>query len=176
MRMGTKCCHAAILLMVGACASATDAQVLEPPSITALHGYIGKWSCNGEFPTSGKKIFSAIEFEPDLGGMALVKHHDDQRSTVNYHAIETWVYDSKQAHLVAGVVDNFGGVRTFYSDGIHDGTLTWTLQGTDQPMQKFIYTHIDDTHFRLDWMMARPGKGLVVGDTLTCARAGAVTG
>ena len=176
MRMGTKCCHRVLLIVAGACASAANAQTIEPPPISALHGYIGKWSCAGEFPATGKKIFSTIEFGRDLGGMALVKHHDDQRSTANYHAIETWVYDAKQAHLVAGVVDNFGGVRTFYSDGVQDGTLTWTLQSADQPMQKFVYTRMDDAHFRLDWMMARPGKGLIVGDTLTCARAAAASG
>ena len=176
MRIGTKCCHAAFLLMAGASVSAADVHLSEPPAIAALHGYVGKWSCTGEFPASGKKIFSTIAFEPGLGGMALVKHHDDQPASGSYHAIETWVYDAKQAHLVAGIVDNFGGVRTFYSDGIHDGTLTWTLQNADQPMQKFVYTPMDDAHFRLDWMMARPGKGLVIGDTLTCARVAAASG
>jgi hypothetical protein len=37
----------------------------------------GKWSCQGVFPSSGKKIESQIAFAPDLDGAWLVKRHDD---------------------------------------------------------------------------------------------------
>jgi len=171
VHIGTKYCNTLLLLFVAsACISPAWGQRAESPQIAALQGYIGKWSCEGKFPASGKQIASTIEFTPGFGGAALIKHHDDRPSTGSYHAIETWVYNEKQAHLVAGIVDSGGGVRTFSSDGIHDGSLTWTLQSTDQPAQRFVYAHIDDNHFRLDWMMERPGKGFVVGDTLTCLR------
>jgi hypothetical protein len=64
-------------------------------------------------------------------------------------------------------------VRDFFTatpSGTRD--LQWTLQASDQPQQQFIYTTLDRDHFRLGWKIDRSGKGLVMGDTLTCTRHG----
>jgi hypothetical protein len=140
-----------------------------PAAITALHGYVGTWSCQGAF-ANGKKIASTIRFSTDLGGAVLVKHHDDSPQTGSYHALETWSYDAGKHQLVATVADNFGGVRIFDATPSSEQILQWDLQASDQARQQFVYTRIDAGHFRLDWNIERPGKDLILGDSLTCSR------
>jgi hypothetical protein len=140
-----------------------------PPAIAALHDYVGSWNCQGAF-ASGKKIASTITFSSDLDGAALVKHHDDLAQSGSYHAIEAWVYDADKHQLTAAIADNFGGVRRFTAMPTGSRDLQWNLQASGQPQQQFIYTTLDRDHFRLDWKIEKPGKGVVLGDTLTCTR------
>ncbi|MBV8375334.1 MAG: hypothetical protein JO302_07460, partial [Candidatus Eremiobacteraeota bacterium] len=84
--------------------------------LTSLAFFVGTWTCNGVFPSSGKTIASAMTFSGDLSGKALVKHHDD-RPPSTYHAIEVWVYSDSDKRYNAAIADNFGGVREFASPG-----------------------------------------------------------
>ncbi|MDP9018963.1 MAG: hypothetical protein M3N19_11680 [Candidatus Eremiobacteraeota bacterium] len=129
---------------------------------------VGKWTCNGSFPASGKSIASTIRFDLDLGGAALVKHHDDL-APGSYHAIEVWVYQPDSKHYALTITDNFGGIRGFTSDSWQAQTLT--VQGNAaKPAEKFIYTNLSPDTMRVDWEIARDGAHFVLGDTLACAR------
>ncbi|GAC1389632.1 MAG: hypothetical protein NVSMB31_05770 [Vulcanimicrobiaceae bacterium] len=129
---------------------------------------IGKWQCNGTFPASGKSITSTIRFELDLGGAAIVKHHDDV-APASYRALETWVYQPDSKRYAATVADNFGGIRGFVSDGWQGQTLTWQGNAA-KPAEQFVYTSIAPDKMRVDWQIARDGAHFVLGDTLTCLR------
>jgi hypothetical protein len=111
-----------------------------------------------------------MRYASDLQGAALVKHHDDTSPPALYRAIEAWGYDARTARYSAGILDNFGSVRRFGSAGWQHDTLTWESAAEVQPAQRFVYTRLDDGHYRVDWQVDREGKGLVVGDTLTCTR------
>ena len=132
-----------------------------------LSFFLGTWHCSGSFPSTGKRISSTMRFESDLGGAAIVKHHDDDPPNA-YHAIEVWNYSASDARFNAGISDNFGGFRHFISDGWHDGVLTWTSAPEVGLLQKFVYTRLSDTSMRVDWQASRDGKTFIVGDTLTC--------
>jgi len=133
--------------------------------------FVGSWRCDGSFPASGKTISSTMRFERDLGGTAILKHHDDI-PPAGYHAVETWAYSPSDHHFNNGIADNFGGLRRFASDGWNGTTLTWTSAPEVTPKQQFVYVRVTDSEMRVDWQVARDGTNYVVGDTLTCKRAG----
>jgi hypothetical protein len=135
------------------------------PQIQSLSPLLGTWQCAGVFPASGRKIASTIRFESDLGGVAMLKHHDDDAGLGTYHAIEVWTFDAKGSRLVDTIADNYGGVRTFASPGWVDNTLT--LTNVVRPEQ-FVYTRLEDGELRVDYRVARDGSTYAVGDTLTC--------
>jgi hypothetical protein len=130
---------------------------------------LGHWACHGVFPASGKTINSNIRFETDLGGTALVKHHDDTAPSALYHAIEAWGYDAKAGHYNATILDNFGGARIFTSTGWSNEGLVWISAPEVKPAQRFVYVRLALNRLRIDWQVERKGE-LVVGDTLTCER------
>jgi hypothetical protein len=156
---------ALLLLLAASSASATD---LSP--MRALDYFQGSWHCEGVFPASGKTIASRMRYTSDLRGAALIKHHDDISPPALYHAVESWGYDARAMRFNAGILDNFGSVRRFHSAGWQHETLTWDSAAEVQPAQRFVYTRLDEDHYRVDWLVDRHGKGLVVGDTLTCGR------
>jgi hypothetical protein len=155
----------AVLVAAGSGHAATSS----PGDASSLAPYIGHWACEGHFTSNNKPIASTISFSSALAGKGLVKAQDDVPTLGNYHSVETWAFDAKASQWVAGIVDSFGGVRTFRSPGQVEGKLTWTLVD-GQPAQQFVYSPVTAGKFQLDWLIERPGKGLVVGDTLTCRR------
>ncbi|WP_430389762.1 hypothetical protein [Dyella sp. 20L07] len=136
---------------------------------------IGHWSCRGAFPASGKAIEADMRFESDLGGKALLKHHDDTLAPALYHAVEAWGYDAKADRYSAAITDNFGGARIFSSVGWVDGALTWTSATEVKPAQRFRYTRLSSDQLRVDWEVEKQGS-MVIGDTLTCERVAANQG
>jgi len=140
-----------------------------PGDTSAFAPYIGHWACEGHFTSNNKPIASTISFASALAGKGVIKAQDDVPTLGNYHSVETWAFDAKANQWVAGIVDSSGGVRTFRSPGQVEGKLTWTLID-GQPAQQFVYSPVSSGKFQLDWLIERPGKGLVVGDTLTCKR------
>jgi hypothetical protein len=159
----------ATLLLAGAASAAT------PPE-APFHDYadlIGHWSCHGVFPANGKTIDSELRFESDLGGKALLKHHDDTSAPALYHAVEAWGYDAKSNRYNATILDNFGGARLFSSTGWAGDTLLWTSAPEIQPAQRFRYIRLPLGKLRIDWEVEKQGA-MVVGDTLTCERKGAI--
>lgn len=153
----------ALALACGA-AGATEPQA----PIHAMQSLLGGWRCDGVFPASGKTIASTMRFDIDLGGEAVLKHHDDI-APASYRAVEAWTYEPKGKQFNAAVVDNFGGTRRFSSSGWEGDTLAWTSAPEVQPAQKFIYVRKADGVLRVDWQVMRDGNW-VVGDTLTCKR------
>jgi hypothetical protein len=141
------------------------------PGIPSLDYFLGTWQCSGSFPSTGKTIASTMHFEHDLGGAAIVKHHDDAAPNV-YHAIEAWNYEATPGLFNDAVADNFGGVRIFSSDGWHGDVLTWSSAAAVNPSQQFVYTRLSQTSMRVDWQVSRDGSHYIVGDTLTCTRNG----
>ena len=153
----------ALVLVCGA-VGAAEPQV----SIHAMEPLLGSWRCDGVFPASGKTIASTMRFDVDLGGAAVLKHHDDI-APASYRAVEAWTYDATGKQFNAAIVDNFGGARRFSSSGWEGDTLAWTSAPEVQPAQKFIYVRAADGVLRVDWQVIRGGN-FVVGDTLTCKR------
>lgn len=136
----------------------------------ALHDFAaltGEWTCHGVFPATGKTIDSTLRFEFDLGGKALVKHHDDTSPPAMYHALEAWGYDAKNSHYNATILDNFGGARLFSSEGWKNDRLVWTSAPEVKPAQRFVYVQEATQGLRIDWEVLK-GDSYVVGDTLHC--------
>jgi len=156
-------------LAVLATASVGHAASDSPGDASAFAPYIGHWACEGQFTSNNKPIASTMSFARALAGKGIIKAQDDVPTLGNYHSVETWAFDAKANQWVAGIVDSSGGVRTFRSPGQVEGKLTWTLVD-GQPAQQFVYSPVSSGKFQLDWLIERPGKGLVVGDTLTCKR------
>ncbi len=137
----------------------------------SLDYFLGTWQCNGSFPSTGKTIASTMRFERDLGGAAILKHHDDAAPNV-YHAVEVWNYSASSGLFNATLADNLGGVRIFHSDGWNGDVLTWSSAAAVTPIQEFVYTRLSSTSMRVDWQTTKDGTHYVVGDTLTCTRNG----
>lgn len=153
-----------LLLLATTAASATEA-----PPMQTLGYFQGAWHCDGRFPASGRTIASNMRYAFEMDGAALVKHHDDISPGAHYHAIETWGFDAKAGRYNAAILDSFGGVRRFASAGWQRDTLAWDSAPEVQPAQRFVYSRLGQDRYRVDWEIDR-GKGLVVGDTLTCER------
>lgn len=153
-----------LFLLATTAASAADTLPMQ-----TLDYFQGAWRCDGVFPASGKAIASHMRYEFDMQGAALVKHHDDTLPNARYHAIETWGFDAKAGRYNAAILDSFGGVRRFGSAGWQQNALAWDSASEVRPAQRFVYTRLDQNRYRVDWEIDR-GKGLVVGDTLTCVR------
>lgn len=157
--------HIAILCVI----SLASATAFAAPD-DAMHDFAaltGAWTCHGVFPASGKTIDSTLRFEFDLGGKALVKHHDDTSPPAMYHALEAWGYDAKSGRYNATILDNFGGARLFSSEGWKDDRLVWTSAPEVKPAQRFVYVREAPQGLRIDWEVAK-GDSFVVGDTLHC--------
>ena len=131
--------------------------------------FVGDWSCNGSFPSTGKSIASTIHFERAPAIHGLLKQHADKPPDV-YSAIELWNYSATDKRFNAAIADNFGGVRDFTSPGWVGDTIVWTSAAQVSPIQQFVYTKLDDKALRVDWKTSKTGKDFVVGDTLTCKR------
>jgi hypothetical protein len=164
MRMGLLVAFAALL------GSTTAISAEQPPApIRSLDYFIGDWTCSGMFPSNGKAIASTMRYASDLQGNALLKHHDDTAPGI-YRAIEAWGYDDQAKRFNATIMDNFGGARRFSSDGWKQDVLTWSSAADVTPVQRFVYTRLDQQRYRVDWDVSNNGTDFVVGDTLTCKR------
>jgi hypothetical protein len=160
MRM--KCLLYVACFLSGSAMASDDAPFRDFSDLT------GRWTCHGVFPASGKTIDSAIRFDLDLQGKALIKHHDDTSPPAIYHALEAWGYDAKNGRYNAAILDSFGGARLFSSDGWKDGRLVWRSAPEVKPAQRFTYIRQPGKGLRIDWEVEREG-GFVVGDTLQCS-------
>lgn len=140
--------------------------------IESLAPLQGKWSCQGVFPSNGKRIESQIAFVPDLDGVWLVKRHDDLPPNV-FHDAEYWGFDSAAKQFVAYVYDNFGGVRKFTFSGWSGDKLTWLSEPskTDPPrLERFVYKRDTATQIEVNWEVKQGAKDWAIVDTLTCKK------
>jgi len=141
-------------------------------SMAAMDYFAGRWDCAGSFPATGKTIASTIRFDRDLDGKVMVKHHDDL-PPAGYHAIEIWMPQPDGHGFREVIADNFGGLRTYHSDGWKGGTLSWQGAADIEPSQRFVYAKVDRETFRLDWDVSKDRMHYKLGDTLTCKRRSA---
>lgn len=140
--------------------------------IEAFSGLQGSWSCQGVFPSSGKKIESTIRFSAELDGAWLVKRHDDLPPNA-FHDAEYWGFDSASKQFVAFVYDNFGGVRKFTSSGWADDKLTWLGEPSksDPPrLERFVYKRDSQAQIEVNWEVKKGSADWAIGDTLTCKK------
>lgn len=161
---------ASMLLYAGAGHAETPA-TSAPTAPLPLDYFLGAWHCDGVFPGSGKTISSTMRFERDAATGALIKHHDDT-PPASYHAFEVWSSTASEGHYNAAIVDNFGGVRDFNTQGWQGDELTWNAASQVQPRQQFVYTKLGADRFRVNRRVAKKEPSFVVGDTLTCKRDG----
>ena len=132
----------------------------------------GRWSCQGVFPSNGKRIESRIAFAPDLDGAWLVKRHDDLPPNV-FHDAEYWGFDFGAKQFVAFIYDNFGGVRKFTSSGWAEDKLIWLGEPSksDPPrLERFVYKRDSAGQIEVNWEVKQGTKDWSVGDTLTCKK------
>lgn len=143
----------------------------EEPPAPAADGFdplLGEWACDGYFVESGRRIVSALAFTRDASTGALIVRHDDSAPNV-YHAMEVWTSTRGVAPFRAAVANN-GGMRWFHASGWTDGTLTWSRPEEEEPIEQFAYSLQSDGRLQVDWMIARNGAPLTLGDRLTCAK------
>lgn len=143
----------------------------QPASAATPDGFdplIGEWACEGYFVGSGRKIESVIAFARDASTGALIVRHDDSAPNV-YHALEVWTSTRGVAPFRAAVANN-GGMRWFHATGWADGTLTWSRPEGGEPVEQFAYSLQPDDRLQIDWMIARNGAPLTLGDRLTCVK------
>jgi len=129
---------------------------------------VGHWSCDGYFVKSGKKIVSTLDVSRDAATAALIVRHDDTAANV-YHAIEVWTSTQGAAPFRAAIANN-GGMRWYTSDGWVDGTIVWSRSGQSEPEERFAYRVDAQGDLVVDWLIARPGEALALGDRLNCRR------
>lgn len=143
----------------------------QPMSALAPDGFdplIGGWACAGYFVGSGRRIESALAFTRDAGTGALVVRHDDSAPNV-YHALEVWTSTRGAAPFRAAVA-NDGGMRWFHAAGWTDGTLTWSRPEEGPPVEQFAYSLQPGGQLQVDWLIARNGAPITLGDRLTCRK------
>lgn len=73
----------------------------------------------------------------------------------------------------SAVIDRFSGLRVFQAPELRDGMLAFGRSEAGVPKEEFRYTLKGAGLLQVDWIIARPGQPLRLGDTLTCAREGA---
>jgi hypothetical protein len=152
--------------------SPLDSPIKLKTPIESFSPFQGKWTCDGVFPKSGKRIDSQIVFAPDLEGAWLAVRHDDMPPD-RFHALELWGYDSATKNLVAFIYDNFGGVRKFTSAGPANDQLIWKGESTkaDPPItERFIFNFKDPGQLIVNYEVERGSADWVIGDTLTCKK------
>jgi hypothetical protein len=140
--------------------------------IEILGGFEGKWTCQGVFPSSGKRFESQVVFAPDLEGAWLTVRHDDLPPN-RFHAFELWGFDPETKQLIAFIYDNFGGARKFTSPGWTEDKLVWTSESTkaDPPAtQRFVFRRDSPSQFVMNYEVKKGTADWVVGDTITCKK------
>lgn len=135
--------------------------------LSSLGFFIGTWDCSGTFASSGKAISSTEEFEPDLGGTAVLKHHFDN-APATYDAVELWKYDAAAKTYSDVIQDNYGGVRTFVSPGWNGSALRW-ITNVAGKSQVFAYERMSDNAYRVEFHVVNGPTDRLV-DSLVCSR------
>lgn len=138
------------------------------PAVDGFDRLIGEWACDGYFVESGRRIVSALTFTRDATTGALIVRHDDSAPNV-YHAMEVWTSTRGIAPFRAAVANN-GGMRWFHATGWVDGMLTWSRPEGGEPAEQFAYSFQPDGRLQVDWMIARNGAPLTLGDRLSCTK------
>ncbi|MFA6113406.1 MAG: hypothetical protein WC729_05425 [Sphingomonas sp.] len=130
---------------------------------------VGRWSCDGYFVKSGAKIASSLDVTRDPATGALIVRRDDSAPNV-YHALEVWTSTRGAAPFRAAIANN-GGMRWYVSDGWVDGSIVWSRSGQGEPEERFAYAIGAQGDLQVDWLIARPGEALALGDRLACRKA-----
>lgn len=137
------------------------------PNSSPLRYFVGKWDCNGKFASNGKLISATIIFDWSEATETLLVRHDDRIPSV-YHAIEMWG-PSKSGELRNSIADAYSGIRWFTSDGVAESRLSWTRKESGS-VERFTYIQKDENTMQVDWLVAKTGGHMVLGDSLICVR------
>lgn len=165
-----------------ASADATPAAVkLAAPTLKQLPADLvtflaGRWRGIGAF-ASGKKIEATVVFAPDLEGQWLSYRHDDIRPG-KYHASGYWGVEADSSALVMILMDNFGGIRLFTSDGWANGVITFkdgeripVVAGRTARQERFVFQRKSMTSFRMTYEVSADGVSWKMGDYLDFTKA-----
>ena len=151
----------------GAAAAATGPALAD--EVKALGFFQGSWSCQGEFPASGRTIASAERFAPELLGHWLMMRHVDQ-PPFSFKAVEMWRYDAAAKGFENYIFDDAAGIRRYTSPGWQGRRLTWTLAASGQPLDRFVFERKDATHYAVDYSHITGNQTWALVDTLQCER------
>jgi hypothetical protein len=139
------------------------------PAQSPFDYFVGKWSCEGYFVASKKPLASDIEFNVDSTTGQLIKRHID-RAPGQYRAAEMWTTNPDHTKFRAAITDT-SGMRWYTTTGWVEDRLVWSRSGAGEPGEQFAYARKDPDTMTIEWWIARDGKPLAMGDTLTCKRA-----
>src|SRR5581483_6465527 len=173
-------------LLVSATAQSQDKTTVPPPPPQKadppirlpqelIDFFSGEWSGAGEF-ANGKKIEADVSFAPELDSQWLVYRHAD-RAPNRYKALGTWGYEYTSKQFVMILNDNFGGVRTFSSDGWNNRRVVFTrspalnFQTTGSTAalmrhERFIFERQPDQAFKMTYEVSADGVQWRMGDYL----------
>ena len=126
---------------------------------------IGRWTCEGYFVAFGKALASTIEIDRGGAPGTWLVHHVD-RAPGRYSATELWSFPAVGLPLRAAIA-GAGPMRYYSSPGWTGNAITWSRQGADE---QFVYILTGDV-LQVDWLTARAGAPLTLGDRLSCRRA-----
>jgi hypothetical protein len=137
--------------------------------------FSGRWKGLGKF-ANGKKIEATVVFSPDLDGQWLSYRHTDIPPG-KYKASGFWGIETDSSALVMILMDNFGGIRLFTSDGWTDGAITFkdsarlpTAAGRAARQERFVFQRTSKTSFRMTYEFSIDGSSWSMGDYLDFAK------
>ena len=152
--------HFAILTVL--CATSSQGA-----AAAGLERFAGHWSCAGKF-ANGAPIAGELSMEIDSRSGALIVRHDDALPG-EYHALEVWSANKKDAGFKASISDGFSGMRWFESTGWQGDALTWVRSDGTPGSEEFVYQFLRTGEMEVKWLVSRDGA-LKVGDTLSCTK------
>ena len=138
-----------------------------PPG-DGLDRLVGRWTCEGHFVQSQKRLAASITATRDPGTGVLVPHHDDA-SGGKYKSLEVWSASTRMPGMRASISDA-SGMRWFQSPGWNGGHLDWDRLEEGLTVERFSYSFTARGDMQIDWSRARDGQPLALGDTLMCRR------
>lgn len=146
------CAGAAFFLHPASAQNSAPARV--PADMAAFFG--GAWSGKGAF-ASGRPIEAEVSFTPELDGQWLLYRHSD-RAPNSYKALGMWGIESASRKLLMTVNDNFGGARSFASEGWQDGKVIFSRTISAEPLreERFVFERRSANSFHMAYEV-RPG-------------------
>jgi hypothetical protein len=145
------------------------------PMSAADHGaapfeyFSGHWDCAGHF-ANGAAIKSTIAFAWQESTQTLHVQHDDLAPNP-YHAVEMWGLSKAAKEYRSTIGDSYSGIRWLTSPGWTGDSLSWTRADKGKPAERFTYTRKSESQMTVEWLAAKSGGELALGDTLDCIRA-----
>ena len=123
----------------------------------------GSWKGEGSF-ASGKKISATVIFKLSLDSCWLTCTHEDLLPN-RYKAVSMWSVDRSKSTFAVDIFDNFHSHRIF--TGTQPASDQIIIATEAKPFQRFIYTKLDEHHFKMVYEVSKDGLTWQLGDSLT---------